>query len=301
MLVVGAGGFIGRALCRALAPSMPVVGMDLTPAPEGLGHLDWITGSFADDTLLASAADGCDAVVFLANASLPASSQADLASEAQAHVAGTLRVAETCARLGVGRFLFASSGGTVYGSDAPAGGLPEDAPTRPRNGYGVSKLAIEHYIRLMHDMGRMRTLSLRLSNPYGEGQRALRGQGIVAAAMEHALEGRVLPIWGDGSVSRDFVYVGDVAEAFRAGLAHDGPSTAINVGSGRETTLNEIVDRVRAATGRRLPVEYLADRRIDVRRNALDVSRAAAELGWRPTTDLDEGLRRTAAWWRDRA
>lgn len=297
VLVIGAGGFMGRALCAELRDRADIVGLDIATPRDDLDHVDWITGSIADPSLVASAADGCDAVIFLANASLPASSQAHLAHEASAHVAATLEVAETCEALGVARFLFASSGGTVYGYDAPEGGLDEDGPTRPRNGYGVSKLAIEHYLRLMHEAGRMRTLSLRIANPYGEGQRALRGQGVVAAALEHVRNGTVMPIWGDGTVERDFVHISDVARAFGAGLDHEGRSATINIGSGEPVSLNAVIDRLRAVTGRELRVDYQSERRIDVHVNALSIERAREELGWSPSVALDEGLRRTAAWW----
>ena len=303
ILVCGGGGFIGGHVVAALrAAGHPVTVLDFAgprgDAPEGV---DWVTGPISDTTLVASAASHCAAAIFLANASLPGSSQTDLAGEAEAHVGQTLRVAETCRGVGLSRFVFASSGGTVYGRDAPEGGLSEDAPTRPLNAYGVSKLAIEHYLRLLDRAGPMRALSLRVSNPYGEGQRATRAQGVVAAAMQHVHAGTTMPIWGDGTVTRDFVHVGDVARAFVAALDHDGPDTEINVGSGRETSINAVLDGVRAATGRPLDVEYQPVRVIDVRRNALNVSRAHAALGWAPEVDLSEGLARTAAWWAARA
>lgn len=296
-LLIGAGGFIGRALAAELRNVTPVVGMDLMPQPAQLSWMDWITGSINDPTLVASAVSNAKAVIFLANASLPGSSQTNFTNEVTAHVAGTLQVAEICQNLGVERFIFASSGGTVYGYDSPEGGLVETDSTMPRNGYGASKLAIEHYLRLIHEAGRMRTLSLRLSNPYGEGQRALRAQGIVAAAMQHAMAGTTLPIWGDGSVERDFIYISDVARAFAAALPYSGSSCVINIGSGQATSVNQIVAEVRAATGRPLAVDYQPDRKIDVGRSLLNIKKAADELGWAPTVTLNEGMQRTASWW----
>jgi UDP-glucose 4-epimerase len=298
-LVIGGGGFIGQHLVRALKDRSEVAVLDFAPCPADQTDIDWVTGSITDSTLVASTVDGCDSVVFLANASLPGSSQGDFEREATGHIGATLRVAEICKDQGVKRFLFASSGGTVYGYDSPPGGLTEGCPTRPLNGYGVSKLSIEHYLRLMNTQGPMRTLSLRLSNPYGEGQRAHRAQGVVAAAMQHAMAGTVMPIWGDGSIERDFVHVEDVAEAFLAGLSYDGSKNVINIGSGKALSIKEILELTRAHTGRDLAVEFQPDRRIDVHRNVLSVTRASEELGWAPQIGIDQGMQRTARWWQD--
>lgn len=299
ILVIGGGGFIGRHILAALRRAgASVAVMDIAPAPAGYEAVDWINGSILDSSLVASAAAGSDGVVFLANSSLPGSSQADLAVEVQAHVGATIKVAEICDTLQVAQFLFASSGGTVYGHDpGPDIALHEEMATRPLNAYGVSKLSIEHYLRILGGLRRMRTLSLRLSNPYGQGQRALRAQGFVAAAMQHGVEDRELTIWGDGTVERDFIHVSDVAAAFVAGLAYRGPAQVMNIGSGQAVSVRDMAARVGAALGRPLRLRFEPGRPIDVRRNVLDIGRARQELGWAPRTGLEEGLAKTADWW----
>jgi len=273
--------------------------LDISGPPADVPDIDWITGSSADAPLVASAAGGCDTVIFLANTSLPGSSHASFADEVAAHVHATIKGAEICASVGVAQFVFASSGGTVYGidstEDAP---LHEAMPTVPRNAYGVSKLAVEHYLRLVGMTRSMRTLSLRISNPYGEGQRALRGQGFVAAAMQHAMAGTTMPIWGDGTVERDFVHVSDVARAFLLGTVAVQAGPVVNIGSGHGVTLNRILQLVEAATGRPIHVNYESDRSIDVHRNVLDIRKAREDLDWTPEVTLENGLARTAAWWR---
>lgn len=299
VLVVGGGGFIGRHVCAAFAGSgARVTVMDVAPPPADIPY-DWISGSISDVSLLASATAGCHTVVFLANASLPGSAIANLSAEVQSHVRDTVGAAEMCAALGVKHFIFASSGGTVYGHE-PADGsaLNETAATHPRNAYGVSKLAIEHYLRLLgqQDNG-LRTVSLRISNPYGQGQRANRGQGFIAAAMQNAMSGTPMEIWGDGSVERDFLHVKDVAHAFlRAESEGDLPSV-INIGSGVGVSMRKVLGLVEAATGRKINTTYLEGRTIDVKRNVLDISCAAQALDWRPAVTLTDGLTQTAAWW----
>jgi UDP-glucose 4-epimerase len=115
--------------------------------------------------------------------------------------------------------------------------------------------------------------------------------------MQHAMAGTRMPIWGDGSIERDFLHVSDVADAFLASLTHDGPSSVINIGSGQARTVNEVLDATRRHTSRVLDVGYQPNRPIDVHRNVLSIQRAQAELEWAPKIDFDEGLARTARWW----
>lgn len=298
VLVVGGGGFIGRHVVRAVkdAGAQPV-GMDLV-APDGdLANVPWVTGSVSDPALFATAAAGCDSVVFLANSSLPNTANFDLAAEVGAHVQVSVKAAEICNDQGVRRFVFASSGGTVYGNDS-AEPLTENAPTSPRNAYGASKLAIEHYLRLIGAMRPMWTVALRVSNPFGEGQRALRNQGFVAAAMQHAISGTTMPIWGDGTVERDFIHVHDVALAFVAALVAEAPPATVNIGSGQAVSLRQMLAEIETALGAPVPVAYEAGRVVDVKRNVLDVGLARRTLDWSPRLPLAEGLARTAAWWR---
>ena len=297
VLIVGGGGFIGKKVVAAfVAAGARVSVLDMVAADRD--DVEWSVGSLSDPTLVAAAANGCDSVIFLANSSLPGSSHADLSAEIQSHVFVTIKAAEICNSLGVNTFVFASSGGTVYGySPDPQTGLVETDLTRPINAYGVSKLAIEHYLRLLSDLRPMRTVSLRISNPYGEGQRAARGQGIIAAAMEHTVKHTPMTIWGDGSAERDFLHVEDVARAFVAAAQYNGTESVFNIGSGACWSLRDALKAVLVATEQSLEIVYEKGRTVDVQRNQLDISLARRELGWAPIIDLPEGLMRTATWW----
>lgn len=305
VLVIGAAGFIGRHVVDTLVSAgRSVVAMDIRPLPQGSfvneEKISWSSGPSTDRVALASALAGCSQVIYLVSGSLPATANAHIAHEVQHHVAEALAVAEICDEEGIEAFVFASSGGTVYGIDSEQP-IAETAHTSPRNAYGVSKLAIEHYLRLIGTMRSMRTISLRIANPYGIGQVARRAQGFVAAAMNAAWSGQTLSIWGDGLVIRDYIFVTDVASAMIAALDYQGAHHVLNVGSGRGYRQTDILAEIERISGRKVDVEFTPSRIIDVRSNVLAIDRAGQELGWRPNIDLAEGLAQTWAWWRSGA
>ncbi|MEM9010555.1 MAG: NAD-dependent epimerase/dehydratase family protein [Pseudomonadota bacterium] len=299
--VIGASGFIGQHVVAALLEAgAEVAGFDralaVCPPHARYTHLQ---GDAGNPTDVAPALAGADAAICLAPSSLPVTANADFAAEVAGHLAPTIRLAELALAAGCRRFVYASSGGTVYGAPGP-GPLAETAATLPQSAYGVTKLAMEHYLRVLGELRGLSALSLRVSNPYGPGQIAAQGQGLVAMAMKRAFEGAPMVIWGDGSVVRDFVYIGDVARAYAVAAAPSGPVGAINVGSGSGLRLIDIAKAVEAAAERPLDLRFTEGRAIDVAANVLDISRAEKLLGWRPTTMLEDGLRQTAAWWRAR-
>ncbi|HEU0220850.1 MAG TPA: NAD-dependent epimerase/dehydratase family protein [Paracoccaceae bacterium] len=299
--ILGAAGFIGRhAVSEFLARGYVVTAADRSDRlSAGLAQhrrLDFRCGSLHDDGFVHSVLAGADVIVCLAPNSLPATSNADLAAEIGNQVQTTLRIAEFAQQAGCKMFVFASSGGTVYGIDSPTP-IPEIAPTLPRNAYGVSKLAIEHYLRILRDLRGMRTISLRISNPYGAGQNANSGQGFIAMAMRRAFGREPMAIWGDGKAVRDFVYVKDLAEAIVLAGEYAGEAYVLNIGSGLGYSLIEIATMVEEITGRPLKLRFEPQRRIDVAKNVLDISLAFRELGWRPRTAIEAGLAATTEWW----
>ncbi len=297
ILVVGGNGFVGRHVVHGfLAQGCDVQILDITPPPKEFEHLVSFVGDVSDISMLAAATHSADTVVFLANSSLPGSANTDLAGEVRAHVERSVKAAEICAAQSVRRFLFASSGGTVYGYSSEQS-LTEMDLTQPKNAYGVSKLTIENYLRLIAANTQMQTVCLRISNPYGEGQRAVRGQGFIAAAMQHAVAGTQMALWGDGSVERDFIHISDVANAFLAAATVEDAPLVVNIGSAEARSLRDVVQSIEQILECNIDVAYEPGRTIDVKRNVLDISLAAQKLDWRPSISFDQGLIQTANWW----
>ena len=175
--------------------------------------------------------------------------------------------------------------------------IGEHAATDPISAYGINKLMVEKYLQLYARLGGPSAVTLRVANPFGPFQSPFRRQGIVSALIEAVLDRRPVEVWGDGKVVRDYLYAGDVAAAMVAAASYEGAERVFNIGSGIGRSVLDVVHSVcdaldvPAAT-----VIHKPGRRADVPVNVLAIERAAGELGWRPQTEWDEGLRRTADW-----
>lgn len=229
-----------------------------------------------------------------AQASVPVSI-ADPRLDADVNVLGTLHLFDACRAAGVRRIVYASTGGALYGDPErlPAG---EDTPIRPLSPYGISKYVGEHYLRVL--AGPEATWAvLRYSNVYGPRQDPTGEAGVVAIFTRAMLSGGTPTIFGDGTQTRDFVYVGDVARANV--LAATAASSAVaNIATGQEASVNEIYRALAGLTDFPAPPAYAAAREGEVYRIVLDVERARRWLGWTPSTLLADGLRRTVEWFR---
>jgi len=208
--------------------------------------------------------------------------------DADVNVLGTVRVLEAARRHGA-QVVFSSTGGAIYGEcDRPAA---EDAERRPISPYGISKLAGEEYLAGWNRLHGTRHVALRLGNVYGPRQDPHGEAGVVAIFLEVIAAGRRPRIFGDGTATRDYVYVGDVVRATLAATGADGG--VYNVATGRETSVLELVDRMRAVTGADVEADHAEPRLGDLQRSVLDPSLAERELGWRAEASLDDGLAST--------
>ncbi len=225
-------------------------------------------------------------------------SLADPVGDAETNVLGTLRVLDLAVRHGVNQVIFSSTAGALYG-EPRALPVNEDHPILPSSPYGLHKFLAEQYMFYYRRVHGLNTVVLRYGNVYGPRQAPELEAGVVAIFTEAFLSGRRPVIFGDGTQVRDFVFVGDVAEA---NLHVLGRSIAepIHLGSGIGTSVNELASRLRALTGVTIEPEHGPPVPGEVYRIVLDVTQAQRVLGWRAHTQLEEGLRRTVEWFRAR-
>jgi UDP-glucose 4-epimerase len=211
--------------------------------------------------------------------------------DADVNVIGTLHVLEAARKHGT-KIVFSSTGGAIYGEcDAPA---LEDHPRAPLAPYGVSKLAGEEYIAAYNRLYGAAHVALRYGNVYGPRQDPKGEAGVIAIFMNRLREGETPRIFGDGTQTRDYVYVGDVVGATLGAAEHAGG--VLNVGTGVETSVVELYERIQRVAGVEREPEFAEARPGELQRSVLDASLAKRELGWEPQHSLDEGLAETWAW-----
>lgn len=289
-LVVGGNGFIGQHVCTALKKTgLSVRILDIKHAGSNIDGVEYIIGSFTDTATLEHTLYGCDILIHLGWTSLPASSNKAAATDAESNIVGSVRMLEIALNAGVKRVVFASSGGTVYGHPKYVP-IDEAHPTSPISAYGVSKLAVEKYLYLFHNLYGLETVSLRIANPYGEGQDPQRPQGAVTVFSYRAVHKMPIVIWGDGNIVRDYIHVKDVANAFVAAVLQPGIHGVFNIGTGRGTSLNSLLDMIESILGVPLERNYQPAREFDVYNNTLDIRHAKEVLRWTPKISLEDGV-----------
>jgi UDP-glucose 4-epimerase len=302
VLVTGGAGFVGsHVVDRLLAASHTVHVLDnlatgrreRVPAAARLHVCDLRDARL--DTVFAAARPAV--VVHLAAQAAVSRSVADPRHDASVNVLGTIALLESCRRAGVARVVYISTGGAAYG-DTDVLPTPEDHPIRPASPYGISKVTAERYLEVWAALTGGSGLTLRLANVYGPRQDPAGEAGVIAIFASRLLSGVPCVVNGDGDQTRDYVYVGDVADAVALAVSSPDAVGIANIGTGIETTVNELYRRLARLTNVRGDAEHAPAKPGEQRRSVLDATRAKSLLGWSATTPLDEGLTQTVAWFR---
>ena len=301
-LVVG-GGLLGSHVALRLAAAghpTTVFSRSFNPlliADAADRGIRLVEGGVALSRSLADEVEAAKLVFYTAGSSTPGSSNHDPAASVANSVAPAVTMLELVRRAGLRRLVLASSGGTVYGCPTTFP-TPEDAPLEPISIHGVNAVAMERYAQYFADRHALDVVMLRYSNLYGPGQLAHRSQGVIAAWCRAVLAGEPVVLLGDGSVRRDFVFADDAAAATLM-VAHDPAARGVyNVGSGRASSLREVLDVVEEVVDRPFTVDVREARGIDVPIVELDCSRIHELTGWTSTTELSEGIAASWAWLR---
>ena len=301
IVIFGGGGFIGSAIVDRLLLDRHNVRIFERPRVEPYRkfseteQVEWVTGDMLSIHDISLALEDRDLVIHLVSTTLPKSSNEDPIYDVQSNLVGTLQILNAMVAMKIRKIVFISSGGTVYGTPKYLP-IDESHPCEPQVSYGITKLAIEKYLLLYERMHGIKTVTLRVANPFGKRQRVETAQGAVTAFLHRAISGQPIEVWGDGSVTRDYIYIDDVAEAFAHAVNYNGSKSIFNVSQGLGTSLNELIALIEETLGYPIERRYLPARNFDVPISVLSNNLARQETGWTPKISLREGIKITAEW-----
>lgn len=307
-LVTGAAGFIGSTLVdRLLADGHTVVGLDdlssgqvanLTEAEQN-PQFEFVKADIVDADLIELLGETRPEVIYHLAAQISVRHSVDNPPfDATVNVVGTVRLAEAARRAGVRKIVHTSSGGSIYGTP-PSYPTGEDTPTDPTSPYAASKVAGEIYLNTFRNLYDLECSHVAPGNVYGPRQDPHGEAGVVAIFAQALLAGRPTKIFGDGTDTRDYVFVDDVVDAFVKASGSDGGGQRFNVGTGVETSVRELHSAIAKAAGAPDEPEFCPPRLGDLRRSCLDISRADQVLGWKPQVKLHDGVARTVDFFRE--
>lgn len=291
-LILGAGGFIGKALCQKLHGKYEIIAYDRAYSTEleRIGDIRQIIGDFTQTRNFTDILQGVDTVVHLISTTLPSDATDGIPEEIINNIVPTTALLESMVKTGVRQIIFSSSGGTVYG-DTRDKINTVDSSLAPICSYGVQKKVIEAYIEFYGVRYTLQYKIARISNPYGIGQDAGKPQGVIPIFIRKLLEGEPITIFGEGTEVRDYIYMDDLMNFLDRLIAYEGDEHIFNIATGKVYSLHEIIEKIQKKVGRRFSEVIYKDKRFcDVKKSLLDVETTWDLLQYRPQISLDDGI-----------
>lgn len=304
VLVTGGAGFIGSHLVRLLLLNR----YDVTVL-DNVSTGTWAHLPQGKDTCTCWEMDirdkaarekieqaNFDVIVHLAAQTMVDVSINDPEFDASENVMGTVNILEAARHSGVKRIIFASTA-AAYGDITPDR-LPvrEEEPLNPMSFYGLTKVTVEKYLKLYHDLYGLDYVALRFANVYGERQGDTGEGGVISIFAKRIAKGQDITVFGEGKQTRDFIYAGDIAAGIMAAMNTEQVNAVYNLSNQTETSLLELIELMAKATGRSVEPKFAPPRDGDINRSMLCHEAALEKLGWQPSVALDEGLARTIAY-----
>lgn len=297
-LIFGGGGFIGSHLCENLFyEGYDVVLFDkINFSRKNISHLEnkltIIEGDFNNGIDIKTSLSKIDYVFHLVSSTLPATSNVNPEYDVETNLISSLKLLKECVNKNIKKIVFLSSGGTVYG-------IPEEVPIKesyfsnPICSYGIIKKAIEEYLNLYNRIYGLDYTVFRLSNPYGERQNPHLTQGAIAVFINKVIQNEPIEIWGNGEITRDYIYIKDVVNVLTKSLKIDTGHKIFNLSTGTGYSLNQIIEIIKKVSGKQVKLIFKDARSIDVPVNILDNELIKRSFNWKPEVSIEEGISKT--------
>lgn len=296
-LVIGANGFIGSHLVDELVGSGFLVrAFDrFTEPAQYTSHenIETVKGDFFNEKDIVESLKDVDFVFHSLSMTTPYSSDNDPFTDIDRNLRPTVQLFDLCLKSGVKKVIYMSSGGAIYGHISEERAASEDNATTPVSPYGIIKLAIENYLAYFNRKFGLDYTVYRLTNPYGPRQQFRNNQGVIPAFLQQIKEKQEVIVLGDGEASRDYVYIRDVTRMITESFYKDTKYRTYNVGSGKQTTVNQIIDAIRNATHLDFSVTNIEPPKTFLKSANISTARFQDEFGDHATTSLEEGLKAT--------
>lgn len=299
VLITGGAGFIGKALITEMVKrQIPLVSFDISDKPESLPEIskyfNWYKFSYLESSQRKKELHeivrrhNIKTAIHLATTMFPHESKKNIDKDCLENVYANVCFFKNLYENGCEKIIFASSGGTVYGkSDVP---FSENDALLPEISYGLSKVMTETYLRFIAKEFNRKSISLRISNPYGEGQRIDGKQGVIPIFLNKISNGLPIEIIGSIESKRDYIYISDLVQAFMCSLEYKGQENIFNIGSGESITLKKLIKAIELKLNKKAVIGFQESIHTNANGIILDIKRATTELGWRPTVVLSDGI-----------
>ncbi|BCJ93384.1 epimerase [Anaerocolumna cellulosilytica] len=291
-LVLGAGGFIGKNLCKQLSKKYRIVAYDIFRSSdlEGIDNLEMVKGNYIETQDFTEILTGVDIVFHLISTTIPSEDTDNIEREIIENVVPTVRLLNNMVKCGVKDIIFFSSGGTIYGETGNHINQVSDK-LNPICSYGVQKKTIESYLEFFGRCHDINYKIVRISNPYGIGQDPTKPQGVIPIFIYKLLNNEPITVYGDGNNERDYIYMDDLIDALLKVSEYNGEQHIFNVGSGKAHTLHDIIDIIIQKSGMNFTnIIYKDIRKCDVSKTLLDIGETESELNWVPQVDIEMGI-----------
>lgn len=294
-LLLGGGGFIGANLVEELLNSGYKVkvfdqkNFSKANIQEYLHEIEIIEGDFSNISDVNKAMLEVDYIYHLISTTLPSTSLENMLYDIESNVIPTVQLLKSCIDKKIKKIVFVSSGGTIYGEPKFLP-ISENHAINPITSYGIVKNTIENYFQLYRKLWGLDCCIFRLSNPYGEKQNPKGIQGIIPVLLYKAINDEEIQIWGDGEVIRDYIYIKDVTKILVKSIAQLTPEVVYNLGSGKGTSINQLLAIVKKSMNANLRVKYLETRTFDVPANVLDITLLKKRFSFESTLLLETGV-----------